>query len=164
MLDHHHRLLAAVLTAAAVTVVGCSSPTERPSTADSSVSDALVGTVSTPGDDGASEPAPPLAAPQGVASDQVQQFLNRSTVPAVLVGTWDGDRADVTVTPSGGFRFSYPNGMVIDGAAVVDGALMTVYFPSQQLTMEWSVEKIDVGYGYTILNLTLDGVSYVRDL
>lgn len=86
------------------------------------------------------------------------------TVPDVLVGIWDGDRADITINPIGGFRLSYPNGLVIDGSVVLDGPRMIVTLPHHRFVAAWSVQSFDAGYGYRFLNLTIDGVSYVRDL
>jgi hypothetical protein len=102
----------------------------------------------------------PLAPPSAAAP--------RSTVPAVLVGTWDGgsepDSVDITFYEGGDVTLAYRNGAVIDATVVVDDTTMTFYLPRGEQTRRWSVEEIDAGSGYVFLNLSLDGFSYVRQI
>lgn len=92
------------------------------------------------------------------------------SVPNELVGEWDGDgtavRFDkIAFFTDGSVRLLYNSGLVLDGTAVVEGSSMTLYVPGGPIPYEhWSIEEFDAGHGYIFEDLTLNGVSYVRQI
>ena len=94
----------------------------------------------------------------------------RAAVPAVLVGTWDGGSsagaAKITFFPDGNLRLDYNHGLTSPATVVVGETSMSLYLPGgrQQRINQWSIERMDPGYGYSFLTLMLDGHSYVRQI
>lgn len=89
----------------------------------------------------------------------------RTKVPKALVGTWDGDRAQISFSRAGDVTLTYKKGGSVSGTVVVDGSSMTLYLSSGVVTISnWEISRFDAGYGYEFFNLTLDGTSYVRDV
>ena len=89
----------------------------------------------------------------------------RSRVPKALVGTWDGDRAQISFSRAGDVTITFKKGGADSGTVVIDGSSMTLYLSSGVQTINsWEISRFDAGYGYEFFNLTLDGTSYVRDV
>lgn len=94
----------------------------------------------------------------------------RVAVPAVLVGAWDGGSnaaaAKITFFADGNLRLDYNNGLSIPATAVVSESSMNLYLPGgrQQTISQWSIKRINPGYGYSFLTLMLDDHSYVRQI
>jgi hypothetical protein len=89
----------------------------------------------------------------------------RTTVPRALVGTWDGDRAQISFSPAGDVTMMFKRGGRDSGTVVIDGSSMTLHLSGGVLPVSnWEISRFDAGYGYEFFNLTLDGVSYVRDV
>jgi hypothetical protein len=91
-------------------------------------------------------------------------------VPDVLVGTWDGGSkptdAKITFSRDGNVQLDYNNGYSIRATVVVAGSSMTLHRSdgSRQTINAWSIDRIDGGYGYEFLSLSLDGYSYLRQI
>jgi hypothetical protein len=89
----------------------------------------------------------------------------RTKVPKALVGTWDGDRAQISFSRAGDVTFSFKKGGSASGTVVIDGSSMTLHLSSGVVAVDhWEISRFDAGYGYEFFNLTLDGTSYVRDV
>ncbi|MEW1642302.1 hypothetical protein [Streptomyces sp. NPDC091219] len=90
------------------------------------------------------------------------------SVPAELVGEWDGDGTAVRFDKirfgaDGSVALLFNNGGIFEGTAVAEDTSLTLYVPGGPIHYRrWSIEAFEAGYGYTFENLMLDGVSYVR--
>ncbi len=142
---------------------------------DSSASATDASSARTPS---SSSPQPPPAVPvpepetsSDTASDpdSGQQAPPAGQVPQELVGEWDGDgegsarATKIEFFAEGFVAVYYNNGQVLRGPAVVQGSAMTLHIPGGPLYVRnWSITPFDAGYGYAFENLSLDGVSYVR--
>jgi hypothetical protein len=88
----------------------------------------------------------------------------RTRAPAALVGTWDGDRAQITFTRAGEVTIDVKKGGVTSGTFVVDGSTMTLHLDSGMQTIrKWEIHRFGAGYGYEFFNLLLDGTSFIRE-
>ncbi|AMW10711.1 hypothetical protein A4E84_15065 [Streptomyces qaidamensis] len=122
----------------------------------------------TPTDDLTEPSSPSPSTPEPAPSSAF--VAPKGSVPAELVGEWDGDgtsvRFDKIRFSSGGdVSLIYNNGLVLEGSAVAEGTSMTLYVPIGPIAYDyWAIEEFDAGYGYTFENLMLDGVSYVRQI
>jgi hypothetical protein len=100
------------------------------------------------------EPGPPTA-----------KTKPRTDVPDALVGTWDGDRAQLSFSPDGYITVTFKKGGSDSGTVVINGSRMTMYLSGGVLTFSrWEISRFDAGYGYEFFQLTLDGTNYVRDV
>lgn len=148
----------AALPLAACAIDAPSTPTTPPVVRES-------GTV----DPGFRSEYPPKRTPQ-VPTVEQPSAQPRAAVPAVLVGTWDGGSnaaaAKITFFADGNLRLDYNNGLSIPATVVVSESSMNLYLPGgrQQTISQWSIERIDPGYGYSFRTLMLDGHSYVRQI
>lgn len=108
--------------------------------------------------------------PPRVPTTEQRPTQPRAAVPAVLVGTWDGgsntSAAKITFFADGNVRLDYNNGQSIPATVVVSDSSMNLYLPGgrRQTISQWSIERMDPGYGYSFLTLMLDGYSYVRQI
>ncbi|MEU5047249.1 hypothetical protein [Streptomyces griseorubiginosus] len=116
-------------------------------------------------------PAPETSSDTASEPDSDPQAPPAGLVPPELVGEWDGDgegsarATKIEFFAEGFVAVYYNNGQVLRGPAVVQGSAMTLHIPGGPLYVRnWSITPFDAGYGYAFENLSLDGVSYVRQI
>ncbi|GGU46917.1 hypothetical protein GCM10010244_85740 [Streptomyces coeruleorubidus] len=113
-------------------------------------------------------PSSESATPKG--SGHVEETaLPPGSVPADLVGTWDGGSGPgerkIRFSDDGTVELHYNSGLTLRGTAVVRGRSMTIYLPGAvEVVKQWSTEHMEPLYGYTFQLLMLDGFSYVREI
>ena len=111
-------------------------------------------------------PTPVETATEPTLESQTRAPEPRSRMPRSLVGTWDGDRAQITFSRRGDVTMLFKQGGGRDtGTVVVDGSSMELHLTGGVLAIDdWEISRFDAGYGYEFFNLVMDGTSYVRDV
>lgn len=113
----------------------------------------------------------PSAEPPGSTAPPVTEVevpaAPRTSVPDVLVGTWDGGSEGATAGRS--YKFGRDGDVLfrrgnfeVQGTVVVEQDTLTLYLPgSAPQEYRWSTDFYSVD-GYAFSNLYLDGYTYVR--
>lgn len=116
-----------------------------------------------------SPPLTPSALPPEFMAPPVTEApaAPRTSVPDVLVGTWDGGSEGATAGRS--YKFGRDGDVLfrrgnteVQGTVVVEQDTLTLYFPGlAPQEYRWSTDSYSVE-GYAFSNLYLDGYTYVR--